>query len=87
MRLSRFLPLVLVGILATSGFLGAQSGPKKESGDTAARPKKKTDGTAAEKPPEAEGAKIPSRIQKKPGRRPDVPQRQSDGDSGRGCAR
>ena len=67
MRLCRFLPLVLAGLLATPGFLGAQSGPKKESGDTAARPKKKSDTPDAEKPPEATGAKIPSRMQKKPG--------------------
>lgn len=65
MRLRRFLPLVLAGMIASSGFIGAQSGPKKESGDTVARPKKKGE-SEAEKPPEADGAKIPSRIQKKP---------------------
>jgi len=67
MRLRRFLPLVLAGILTSTGYLGAQSGPKKESGDTVARPKKKSDSKDADKPPEAEGEKIPSRIQKKPG--------------------
>ncbi len=67
MRLRRFLPLALAGLLAVTGYLGAQSGPKKESGDTVARPKKKGDAKEAEKPPEADGDKIPSRIQKKPG--------------------
>lgn len=66
MRLRRFLPLVLAAMVATTGFIGAQSGPKKESGDTVARPKKKGDTTEAEKPPESDGGKIPSRIQKKP---------------------
>ena len=65
MRLCRFVPLVLAGLLATTGILGAQSGPKKESGDTVARPKKKGDTKETDKPPEPDGGKIPSRIQKK----------------------
>ncbi|MBL0159843.1 MAG: hypothetical protein IPP47_22490 [Bryobacterales bacterium] len=40
MRLCR-LPLVLAGVLVTAGYLGAQAGPKKESGDTVARPKRR----------------------------------------------
>lgn len=65
MRLCRFLPLALAGLLAASGSLAAQTGPKKESGDTVARPKKKGDAKDAEKPPEPDAQKIPSRIQKK----------------------
>jgi Ca-activated chloride channel homolog len=50
----------------------AQTGPKKDSGDTVARPKKKTDATsetpAAAEP--TEGSKIPSKLRKQPGEQP-----------------
>jgi len=65
MRYRRVLgALVLVAALGATGWLEAQSGPKKESGDTVARPKKKAE-TPAEAPQEKEQPKIPSKLQKK----------------------
>lgn len=57
-------PLTLAAALATAGLCLAQTGPKKESGDTVARPKKKADSAEA-KPEETQGEKIPSRLGKK----------------------
>jgi Ca-activated chloride channel homolog len=73
MRMRRFLgPVLAAALVAGCGFVLAQSGPKKESGDTVARPKKKTDASspdkAAERPADAEAQeKIPSKMQKKKG--------------------
>lgn len=54
--------MISVGTLAWIEPVQAQSGPKKESGETVARPRKKTSPDA---PPEAELEKIPSKLNKK----------------------
>jgi len=79
MRISRFLgPLTLAALVAGAGLLYSQAGPKKESGDTVARPKKKSDSPET-KPAEAEGPKIPSKMQKKaPGEAAEGPTFRSD---------
>lgn len=65
MRLRRFLgPVLLAAMVAgAAGMLYSQSGPKKESGDTVARPRKK--GEAAPDAKEQEQPRIPSKMQKK----------------------
>ncbi|MBI5281259.1 MAG: VWA domain-containing protein [Candidatus Solibacter usitatus] len=71
MMMRRFLgPVLAVALAAGCALVLAQSGPKKESGDTVARPKKKADPVSAEKPAETPAApaaqgKIPSKLQKK----------------------
>jgi len=61
----RILRLLLAASLAVGGFVFAQQGPKKETGDTVARPRVKStpDGPAAI-PPKAEQPKIPSKLKK-----------------------
>ena len=53
--------------LAGGGLLYSQQGPKKESGDTVARPRKKETPEAAPETPPQELPKIPSRIKKPEG--------------------
>lgn len=70
MKLRRSLGLlaVVAAVVSMSGLLPAQTGPKKETGDTVAKPRKKaTDEPSAEKPPETQGDKIPSKLRKKEG--------------------
>ncbi|QOY89075.1 VWA domain-containing protein [Paludibaculum fermentans] len=76
MKLRRFLgPTLVAAAVAMCGLLPAQTGPKKESGDTVSRPRKKaSDDTAAEKPPETQSEKIPSKLQKKPGEKAEAGQ-------------
>jgi VWFA-related protein len=63
MRLLRLLlPAFAALILAAPAVVFPQAGPKKETGDTVARPKKKA---AAEAEPEQEAEKIPSKLRKK----------------------
>ncbi|MDX2269838.1 MAG: VWA domain-containing protein [Bryobacter sp.] len=69
-RYSPFLTLVLTAVLTVAVLVSwtppraeAQSGPKKESSETVARPKKK--GSAGEVPREEELEKIPSKLNKK----------------------
>jgi len=63
MRLLRLLlPALAALILAAPAVVFPQAGPKKETGDTVARPKKKA---AAEAEPEQEAEKIPSKLRKK----------------------
>ena len=63
-RLSRFGGVILPCFLAISGLLSAQEGPKRETGETVARPKKKE--------ADAEASKIPSKLGKK--ERADIPE-------------
>ncbi len=67
MKIRRMLgPLMLAGmVLAGAGVLYSQAGPKKESGDTVARPKKKSGEAGTEAAKEQELPKIPSKMQKK----------------------
>lgn len=53
----------LVAAILAAGYVGAQTGPKKETGDTVRRAPKKTE-TEATKKAEPEGEKIPSRMRK-----------------------
>jgi len=63
MRLRRLLlPAFAALILAAPAVVFPQAGPKKETGDTVARPKKKA---PAEAEPEQEAEKIPSKLRKK----------------------
>lgn len=62
MRHGRVTVALMLAAVMVAAPLGAQSGPKKESGDTVARPKKKGETTA---PVEQELPKIPSKVQKK----------------------
>ena len=63
MRLLRLLlPAFAALILVAPAVVFPQAGPKKETGDTVARPKKKA---AAEAEPEQEAEKIPSKLRKK----------------------
>ncbi|MGB9610072.1 MAG: VWA domain-containing protein [Bryobacteraceae bacterium] len=63
MRLLRlFLPLAVAVLLAAPSAMFPQAGPKKETGDTVARPKKKA---APEAETEQEAEKIPSKLRKK----------------------
>jgi len=63
MRLLRLLlPAFAALILAAPTVVFPQAGPKKETGDTVARPKKKA---PAEAEPEQEAEKIPSKLRKK----------------------
>jgi Ca-activated chloride channel family protein len=63
MRLLRLLlPAFAALILAAPAVVFPQAGPKKETGDTVARPKKKA---PAEAEPEQEAEKIPSKLRKK----------------------
>lgn len=61
------LPLTAILMIAAPTVLLPQAGPKKETGDTVARPKKKA---PAEAEPEQEGEKIPSKLRKKAGEGP-----------------
>lgn len=55
--------LLLAAILVTGGFMYAQQGPKRETGDTVVRPKaKEAEGTPT--PPQQELPKIPSKMRK-----------------------
>ncbi len=56
---------MLATLVAGAGLLYSQSGPKKESGDTVARPKKQGGGATDATPAETEGPKIPSKMSKK----------------------
>jgi VWFA-related protein len=62
LRMGRWLGVVVLTAALTGVY--AQSGPKKESGDTVARPKKKAETT---EPAETDTQKIPSKLQKKAG--------------------
>lgn len=63
MRLLRLLlPLAVAVLLAAPSVMFPQAGPKKETGDTVARPKKKA---APEAEAEQEAEKIPSKLRKK----------------------
>ena len=65
MRLGQqMLRLLLAATLAVGGFMFAQQGPRKETGDTVARPRAKTAEGAKTAPAEAEQPKIPSRLKK-----------------------
>lgn len=61
----RVFRLLLAATLVVGGFTFAQQGPKKETGDTVARPRVKStpEGPAA-LPPQAEQPKIPSKLKK-----------------------
>jgi VWFA-related protein len=81
MQLRRyFAPCLLAAAVTITGLMFAQSGPKKETGDTVSRPKRKSSDSPSEKPPEPDGPKIPSKLQKKaPGEGPaDGPTFRSD---------
>ena len=68
MRLRMLLaPLAVTALLVTPVFLDGQSGPRKESGDTSARPKKKSDTNSVEVLPDPDAPKIPSKMTKKKG--------------------
>ncbi|HRJ19121.1 MAG TPA: VWA domain-containing protein [Bryobacteraceae bacterium] len=66
MRIARQpLRLLLAVTLAVGGFMFAQQGPKKESGDTVARPRvKSVEGPGAIPPKAADQPKIPSKLKK-----------------------
>jgi len=72
MKLSRTLRVMVLAALAAAGVflgtgsIGAQTGPKKESGETVARPRPKA-GTPEAKSPESDLPKIPSKLKKKEG--------------------
>jgi VWFA-related protein len=81
MQLRRyFAPCLLAAVVTITGLTFAQSGPKKETGDTVSRPKRKASDSSSEKPPEPDAPKIPSKLQKKaPGEGPaDGPTFRSD---------
>lgn len=70
MRLRRYLgPVMLAAMVAGAGMLYPQAGPRKESGDTVARPRKKGE-AAPEAAKEQQLPRIPSKMQKKPGEAP-----------------